>query len=126
MQPPFISIYVLLTFIFINMSALSQSSDTLLYRKTPDYLKKFTSGGISSRFMDGLGFMFYWATEGLRIEDLNYTIDLRNGDTLPFWFFVNEQISDCIWHCGQISSFRRITGNPLNSNVSMFEGTDNN
>ncbi|WP_107038053.1 hypothetical protein [Brumimicrobium mesophilum] len=173
------------------MSILSQSNDSLPYREIPNHPENFSAGGVAARIMDGLGFRFYWATDGLRNEDLiykpsgdsrsvdetidhilsmtnmvvfsvckiknernvestfeekraqilnniksvsdvlltsssedfeNYNIVLRNGDTLPFWYFINGQISDCIWHCGQISSFRRITGNPLNANASMFKG----
>lgn len=56
-------------------------------------------------------------------EDLkSYTIKLKNGETLPFWNFVNGPIADCIWHCGQIASFRRLSGNPFNSKVSLFRG----
>ena len=57
-------------------------------------------------------------------EDFNaYTINLRNGESLPFWNFVNGQITDSIWHCGQISSYRRSSGNPISGKVNFFLGT---
>jgi len=42
---------------------------------------------------------------------------------VPFWNAINGPIADAIWHCGQIASFRRITGNPINPNVNHFTGT---
>lgn len=42
---------------------------------------------------------------------------------IPFWNNVNGPIADAIWHCGQIASFRRTLGNPINPNVNHFMGT---
>lgn len=39
-----------------------------------------------------------------------------------FWFLLNGPIADAIYHCGQIVSFRRTSGNPTNPNVSVFRG----
>lgn len=174
------------------MNSFTQTQDSLPYREMPDYPENYTAGSMASRMIDGLGFRFYWATKGLREEDLafrpneasrstdetidhilsmtngivntfqkdietkgtdlsfeekrtlvlnnlksisdillksssedlsSYTIKLGNGEILPFWNFVNGQIADCIWHCGQISSFRRMSGNPFSSKVNLFRGT---
>lgn len=173
------------------MSSYAQTQDSLPYREMPDYPENYSAGSMASRMVDGLGFRFYWTTEGLRDEDLayrpteesrsseetidhmlsmiigitntlsksdqydltelsfeekrayilndlktissvllessdedfdSYTIKLRNGEELPFWNYVNGQIADCLWHCGQISSFRRISGNPFSSKVNLFRG----
>lgn len=40
-----------------------------------------------------------------------------------FFQIINGPISDSVWHAGQIASFRRITGNPITSNISHFTGT---
>lgn len=170
---------------------MAQKAGSLPYYELPEYSESFTAGTVASRLIDGLGFRFYWATDGLRKEDLeyrptpesrsvaetidhihgmtsmvlksvckidinptedhnfeekraeilmnlksvsailktakaeefeNFNINLRNGESVPFWFFINGQITDSIWHCGQISSFRRITGNPISSKVSFFRG----
>lgn len=37
--------------------------------ETPD---TFNSGNLVARMVKGLGFRYYWATEGLRTEDLNF------------------------------------------------------
>lgn len=42
---------------------------------------------------------------------------------IPFWNNINGPIADSIWHCGQIASYRRTSGNPINSNVNHFTGT---
>ncbi|MEQ8358277.1 MAG: hypothetical protein RH860_02240 [Cytophagales bacterium] len=45
-----------------------------------------------------------------------------NGNTIPFWKYINGPIEDCVWHCGQIASFRRLAGNPISKDISFFEG----
>ncbi|MEW7278586.1 hypothetical protein ABW636_08320 [Aquimarina sp. 2201CG1-2-11] len=42
------------------------------YKQIPDYPENFSSGNIVSRFLDGLGNRYYWATEGLSEKDLHY------------------------------------------------------
>ena len=164
------------------------------YREIPDPPETYSAGGVVSRLIDGLGFRFFWATEGLRDEDLAFrpgeearstgeTVDhiyglsrvilntalkepntpqatagmsfdekrtevlnmlkqasdifrqaedlsqysvvfVRDGNRneFPFWNQINGPISDALWHCGQIVSHRRSSGNPFNSNVSVFTG----
>ncbi|SDH74804.1 hypothetical protein SAMN04489796_10477 [Winogradskyella thalassocola] len=41
---------------------------------------------------------------------------------ISFWNQVNGPIADAIWHCGQLSIYRRTTGNPINSKVNFFTG----
>lgn len=173
----------------------SQNNETMLpYNEIPDHPETYTSGAVVARLIDGLGFRFYWATEGLTDTDLAYqpsedsrstyqtiehiyalsntilnaalrkenqsfntsdldyktlrnqtlinlktaadilreTSDLTNHNLkfsnreMPFWFNINGPISDAIWHSGQIASFRRASGNPINSNLSFFTGKINN
>ena len=40
----------------------------------------------------------------------------------PFWNLINGPIADAIYHVGQIVSFRRTTGNPVQSGVNVFMG----
>lgn len=178
----------------IQLNAQTLSSD-MPYRNIPIHPEVYSEGAIAARMIDGLGFRFYWATEGLTEADLNYkpsdgsrttietiqhiydlTILIRNtalqeisvppsnteeldyvmlrqltlqhlkttadilrtstdlskypikftNSEMPFWFLINGPISDAIWHCGQIASFRRTTGNPLSSDISFFTGTVKN
>lgn len=42
------------------------------YYTIPDTPKTFTANNVAARMVDGLGFRYYWATEGLTEKDLNY------------------------------------------------------
>lgn len=173
-------------------------TDSLPYYEIPDYPAEYTAETVAARMIDGLGFRYYWATEGLRPEDLAYkpndearnteaTIDhilslskvivnatrkvpnvrgdnaeevtltfeekrratlenikaasdilksgtgrleeykiiFQNGDQrteYPFWNELNGPIADALWHCGQVVSFRRSSGNPFSAKVSVFSG----
>lgn len=176
------------------MSHAQEYSEALPYYEIPEAPEVYSQGAVIARMVDGLGFRYYWATEGLSLEDLAYrpspeartsaeTIDhilglsnvilnsalhkanegndfedlsfyekrkltLNNLKTaadiyreakdlsdfkivfkgkdginsFPFWNQINGPISDAIWHCGQIVSFRRSSGNPYNSKASVFTG----
>ncbi len=52
----------------------------------------------------------------------NFKRESKDGNTIPFWNYINGPIEDCVWHCGQIASFRRLAGNPISSNISLFSG----
>jgi len=172
-------------------------SPPLPYREIPAYPDSFSAETVAARMIDGLGFRYYWATEGLRPEDLafrptpeartseetidhilglssivlnalkkqpnvrsgeetspltfsvkrkmtlenlktasdllqqpgskleDYDIVFVNGDSkseFPFWNMLNGPIADALWHVGQVVSFRRSSGNPFNSKVSVFSG----
>jgi hypothetical protein len=45
---------------------------TLPYREIPAHPDSFSAANVVARMVDGLGFRFYWATEGLRPEDLAF------------------------------------------------------
>lgn len=44
----------------------------LPYHQIPDYPEDYSPGNVVARMIDGLGFRFYWATEGLTEKDLAY------------------------------------------------------
>jgi hypothetical protein len=186
---------LIILLISLSMMKVSQAQDkSLPYYELPEYSETYTAGTVAARMVDGLGFRYYWATEGLRDADLVYkpsedarttgeTIDhiyglcrvivnstlkkpnsgnqdeeltfaekrkktlefikiaadiLRQSDDLsefkiifqrgentsefPFWNQLNGPIADAIWHCGQVISFRRSSGNPYNSKASVFSG----
>jgi len=173
-----------------GLFAQDKMEEKLPYYEIPEYSEEYTAGTVAARMVDGLGFRYYWATEGLRDEDLNFkpsdearttreTIDhiyglskvimnstlkkpnerieesemtfaekrkktLENIKTAadilraskdiseykiifgtneyPFWNQLNGPIADAIWHCGQVISFRRSSGNSYNSKASVFSG----
>ena len=186
-------IYFLIIYIFsLNVSSNAQSK--VPYKEIPSYPANYTQGKVISRMIDGLGYRFYWATENLRVLDLNFKPDtlarstfetmehiyglsfmilnasknqvnerinpdqmtandlrsaildnlklaseamalvedldelniLFQGSTgrkaLPFWHVLNGPLADAIYHTGQIVSFRRASGNPMNPKVNVFIG----
>ena len=186
------ALVLLVLFLMILGMQAQDTSDKLPYRELPEPSGSYTPGSVVSRLIDGLGFRYYWATEGLREDDLNYrpgegarssreTLDhihgltrvimnsalkkpneavepgeqsfdeirsetlkmlkkaskifreaedlsqfsvvfIREGNRseFPFWNQINGPISDALWHCGQVVSLRRASGNPFSSKVSVF------
>ncbi len=51
---------------------MQRDNAALPYREIPAYPDTFTPETVVARTIDGLGFRFYWATEGLRPEDLAF------------------------------------------------------
>ena len=54
------------------LNAQDMKTTDLPYYQIPDYPEKYTAGSVAARMVDGLGFRYYWATEGLRDVDLQY------------------------------------------------------
>ena len=75
----------------ITMSTKAQ--ETLPYYEIPAAPEHYTPGGVVSRMIDGLGFRYYWATEGLTEEDLTY----RPGET-------NRTIGETVDHIYGLSN----------------------
>ncbi len=64
----------LLTTLFLILFSMTQAQNvsSLPYYELPNAPTEYTNGAIVSRMIDGLGFRFYWASEGLTDKDLNY------------------------------------------------------
>ncbi|MHA7943309.1 DinB family protein [Formosa sp. 3Alg 14/1] len=178
------------------MSIAAQTDSKLPYYEIPEHSETYTAGTVVGRAIDGLGFRFYWATEGLSATDLDFKLntemrsplelmthihglsailrdaalkvphvnetlkrpltynelraqtlnnlktasdilkeanDLKPFDmifkspkgerSVPFWNAINGPIEDSVWHCGQIVTIRRMSGNPINPNINHFSGT---
>lgn len=189
MKPKHLLIMLIICTIFTG-----NAQEKLPYYEIPEAPETYTEGTVVSRLIDGLGFRYYWATEGLRPDDLNfrpneearrsletikhiyglsnmilnsalqkpnsggnskemnfeklrattlnnfktasdimrkaedlsdYKIVFQRGEKtseMPFWNVINGPISDALWHTGQVVSFRRSSGNPFNSKVSVLSG----
>ena len=169
----------------------------LPYHEMGDLPEDFTMGNVVKRMIDGLGYRFYWSTEGLTDNDLNFRISegsrstletmdhvlelsgfilrvaqgkysglvqsketlrwneiraqtlialkeasdlyaafndeefkklemlLQKGEnkfSMPLWMLLNGPIADAMHHVGQICSFRRASGNPIDPKVDAFTG----
>lgn len=55
-------------------------------------------------------------------DDISQYKIIFGTNEIPFWNEINGPIADAIWHCGQIASFRRSSGNPINPKVDHFNG----
>ena len=62
----------LLSILFVFMTHIEAQNKDLPYAKIPEAAENYTAGTVVSRMLDGLGFRYYWAMEGLRAEDLSY------------------------------------------------------
>jgi hypothetical protein len=60
--------------LIFNLSMMGQETktDNLPYYEVPEYYETYTAGTVAARMVDGLGFRYRWATEGLREVDLDY------------------------------------------------------
>lgn len=65
---------LVVTFCLIGSLTFGQENmeEKLPYYEIKDYAIDYTAGSASARMVDGLGFRYYWASEGLRAEDLAY------------------------------------------------------
>ena len=61
------------------------------------------------------------------LESMFITIN-RNGKAMqfPLWHLFNGPGADALYHIGQVVSFRRANGNPIDSKVNVFMGKNNN
>lgn len=177
-------------------TACAQTAANLPYKEIPAYPAAYTPGAVIARTIDGLGYRYYWATEGLREVDVAYApsadarssrqtlehiyslsfmvlqsarneafirpknVDALNFEELreqtlrniemastlflpmqeadveqlaiffnaerkpqlPLWHLLNGPLADALYHTGQMASFRRSSGNPMNPKVNVFMG----
>jgi len=64
--------FVLLFVILAFQIKIQAQQMELPYKEIPDYPANYSPGNLISRMIDGLGFRYYWATEGLTEKDLTY------------------------------------------------------
>src|SRR5580698_10009776 len=62
---------VLCIILFTSLAAMAQR-DSAPYASFPPAPDHYSAGTAVSRLLDGLGFRYYWATEGLRPVDLAF------------------------------------------------------
>ncbi|MEL7003933.1 MAG: hypothetical protein AAFN93_14520 [Bacteroidota bacterium] len=197
MKSRFLIIVSLLAALPIMAQENSKDKSELPYREIPEAPTDYSSGNVIGRMIDGLGYRYYWATEGLKSDDMDYKpsedgrsieetlthiyglsqsivnapqklpnvgstdwsgmsfeekrrltlqslqkaselvkgstaetiaefkVIFQNGDRkseFPYWNMINGQISDALYHTGQIVLMRRAAGNPIPPGVNVFIG----
>ena len=63
---------LLIPFICFEADAQSAQTKKPYYYQIPDYPESYSAETVAARLIDGLGFRYFWATEGLREEDLEF------------------------------------------------------
>jgi len=58
--------------LIVTANAQENMKKELPYASIPDAPSEYTATTVTSRMIDGLGFRYYWATEGLTAENLKY------------------------------------------------------
>lgn len=179
---------------FLTFQMMQGQDKALPFAEIGPYPEDYSAQGVMHQLISGLGYRYYWASEDLRAEDLNYrasedsrstreilehiyglsatiaatleggvaeaankdkmTYTFLRAETLTnleravvalervedfsglavkivrpdqayefeFWHLINGQISDAIWHSGQVVMNRRVSGNPLRLGVNVFLG----
>ena len=69
---------------------MNTNEDELPYKEIKDCPEAFSHGNIIKRFIDGLGYRYYWATESLTEADVTYRISSDSRTMLE----TLEHISD--------------------------------
>ncbi|MBK8052558.1 MAG: hypothetical protein IPK35_04565 [Saprospiraceae bacterium] len=77
--------FALQLFIILSINVQGQKeikNDSLPFQDITDYPNSYSSENIVARMIDGLGFRFFWATEGLTDADLSFrpNPDARSSD----------------------------------------------
>ena len=89
------NIAILLIVMSLGKSFGQSDTEILPYYEIPEAPESFTAGTVASRAIDGLGFRYYWATEGLREEDLSFqpNVDARTTmETIEHIFGLSKMI----------------------------------
>ncbi len=84
------SFSTLMVLISLNLTFSQNSSDkgSLPYYQIPDYPEAYTPENVAARLIDGLGYRYFWATEGLTEKDLEYRISEDSRTTLDGAYYV--------------------------------------
>lgn len=94
---PILSLCLICTLATVNAQDMSEQQ--LPYYEIPDYPDAYTAGTVAARSVDGLGFRYYWATEGLREEDLSYKPSPEGrttGETIDHIYGLSKVIVNAI------------------------------
>jgi uncharacterized damage-inducible protein DinB len=92
MKPP----YFFTLLFFVSSFAMAQA---LPFSQIPEAPKQLTPSTTLLRMVQGLGFRYYWATEGLRKEDLDYRPSQEASsslETLQHLYSLSKTISEAV------------------------------
>ena len=75
---------LLLSFLLVctSLQLLQSQTMELPYREIPESPDNYKAGNVLARMIDGLGYRYYWATEGLTEKDLAYRPSADGSNTI--------------------------------------------
>src|SRR5260221_8339854 len=115
------STFTLLLFLFTSYTLTAQDK-TLPYYQIPPYPETYTAASVVARMIDGVGFRYFWATEGLRAVDLSHkpSKEARTSlETLAHIYGLSNVIVNSIMKVPTLSGARE----PVLSFVEMRKQT---
>lgn len=92
-------------------SVFTSAQQKPYYYTIPDTPAAYSASTVAARFVDGLGFRYYWATVGLTDKDLNYQPS-RGART-------------CMETLEHINGLTEILVNAVNKKANRFDGAAN-
>lgn len=95
----FLMIFMATSLIY-KLNAQQMTEEILPYRQIPDVPASYTASNAVARMIDGLGYRYYWATEGLRPMDLDYQISEDSRKTIETLDHIHN-LSLTILHAAQ-------------------------
>lgn len=103
-----ICLIALLVVAALHIKAQNQTKENLSpFQDISAYPESYTSENLVARMIDGLGFRFYWATEGLRPDDLSFrpTKEARSSEeTIDHVMGLSAMILNCIKNAPNVRS----------------------
>ncbi|MDB2462560.1 hypothetical protein N9W61_00430 [Algibacter sp.] len=78
---------------------MSQIEEQLPFYEIPEDPEIYTAATVAARTIDGLGFRYFWATEGLRTEDLSHKASASgrtSGETIQHIYGLSKFIRNSI------------------------------
>jgi len=112
--------FTVLSFLSINFSSCQSSKiktmetelkTELPYAQIPAAPENYNAGAMISRTIDGLGFRYYWATEGLRAEDLAYNPGNEgkpSDEVLKHILGLSETLVNAVTHQPNIRPYKKV------------------
>lgn len=69
--------------VLMSLSIYSQEEPQVLpFYQIPAYPESYTPGNVNARYIDGLGYRYYWASKDLTDKNLSYRPSVENRDIM--------------------------------------------
>ena len=129
--------YTIRTLLFILLIPFNIMAQGLPFSSIPITAESYSAGTSISRMIQGLGFRYYWATEGLKAQDLSYrpSSEAQNTiETIQHIFQLSKTILNAAKNNpslrpgpeppADLSELRKATLNDLKEAAAIFENSN--